>query len=339
VSAATRAVDTSPDTAPHAAPHAAVNPAPRAAPQPFPTWPVGWYTVARGSDLKRGVVLARTLAGAEVVVFRGHDHRVAAIAAHCPHMGAHLRHGTVVGSSLRCPMHHWAMSAAGEASRDGATCGRTRTWPVEEACGLVFVWVGGGEPGPLPLPDGAAETTWRSGGPVAVATPWHTLMISGFDMEHLSAVHGRRLLGEPHIETVDTSSNHRRLHLRYTSMVTGRGLADRVMAWLGRAGISVSMTCSGPIFAVDTTMGGRRTRALLGLLPTDGGVEAYGSFGVASGSWFPQLQARIAAWLFIAFLRKDFAIIEGIALRTDVRDPGVRAMSTFLHSLPAATDG
>lgn len=336
MSEAARPLAAGPDAAPHGTPHSTANPAPHTA---FASWPVGWYTVARGSDLKRGVVLARTLAGAEVVLFRGDDHRVAAIAAHCPHMGAHLRHGTVVGASLRCPMHHWAMSATGEARRDGATCGRTRVWPVEEACGLVFVWIGGGEPGPLPLPEGAAETTWRSGGPVAVATPWHTLMISGFDMEHLSAVHGRRLVGEPHIEAVDTPSNHRRLRLRYTSMVTGRGFADRVMAWLGRAGIAVSMTCSGPIFAVDTTMGGRRTRALLGLLPTDGGVEAYGSFGVASGSWFPRIQARIAAWLFIAFLRKDFAIIEGIALRTDVRDPGVRAMSTFLHSLPVATDG
>ncbi len=268
-------------------------------------------------------------------MFRGDDGRVTAIAAHCPHMGAHLRHGTVIGSSLRCPMHHWAMGATGEARRDGSTCGHTRTWPVEEACGLIFVWVGHGEPGPPPLPDGASETTWRSGGPVAVATPWYTLMISGFDMEHLSAVHGRRLLGEPHIDRPDD----RQLRLRYTSVVTGRGLADRVMAWLGRAGIAVSMTCSGSMFSVDTTMGGRRTRAILGLLPTASGVEAYGSFGVASGSWFPQLQARIAAWLFIAFLRKDFAIIEGIALRTDVRDPGVRAMATFLHGLPAATDG
>ena len=326
MSSATEAVDTDPDTVP----------------QPFPSWPVGWYTVARGADLARGAVLCRTLAGAEVVLFRGDDGRVAAVAAHCPHMGAHLRHGTVVGASVRCPMHHWTVDGGGEVRRDGTMCGRTRSWRAEEACGLVFVWVGGGEPGPLPLPDGATETTWRSGGPVAVATPWFTLMISGFDMEHLAAVHGRRLLGEPHIEMVGEQLDERdsrRLRLRYTSVVTGGGLADRVMAWLGRDGIAVSMTCSGPVFTVDTTMRRRRTRAILGLLPVGSGVEAYGSFGVMSNAWLPRLQARIAAWLFIAFLRKEFAIIEGMALQTDVRDSGVRAMAAFLRSLPAAIDG
>ncbi|MEQ1691243.1 MAG: Rieske 2Fe-2S domain-containing protein [Gemmatimonas sp.] len=313
----------------------AVDTVPDAVPRQFPSWPVGWYTVARESDLTRGVVLTRRLAGADVVLFRGDDGRVAAVAAHCPHMGTHLRHGTVIGASLRCPMHHWMIDGTGEVRSDGDICGHTRSWRAQEACGLVFVWVGAGEPGPLPLPDGVAETTWRSGDPIAVATPWFTLMISGFDMEHLAAVHGRRLVGESHIELLD----ERRLRLRYTSIVTGGGLADRVMASLGRAGIAVSMTCSGSVFTVDTTMGRRRTRAILGLLPVGSNVEAYGSFGVSSNAWFPRLQARIAAWLFIAFLRKDFAIIDGIALRTDVRDPGVRAMAAFLRSLPAATDG
>jgi len=298
----------------------------------FPRWPVGWYTVARSADIPRGAVVTRRLADAEAVLFRGDDRRVAAIAAHCPHMGAHLRHGTVIGASLRCPMHHWTINGAGEASRDGAPCGRSRSWPVREVCGLVFVWVGDRTPGPLPLPDNLTDTRWHSGGPVSVATPWYTLMISGFDMEHLSAVHGRRLVDGPHID----ASQDGRLHLRYTSVVSGTGLADRVMAWLGRAGITVAMTCSGPVFTVESQLGRRRTRAILGLLPTDRGVDAYGSFGVASTSMLPRLQARIAAWLFIAFLRKDFAIIEGTNLRTDVRDPGVRAMSAFLRGLPDA---
>lgn len=310
----------------------AIAPTTALAPSSFPRWPVGWYTVARSADIHRGAVVTRRLADAEVVLFRGEDGVVAAIAAHCPHMGAHLQHGTVIGSSLRCPMHHWIIDAAGEAKRDGALCGRTRRWHTNEVCGLVFVWVGDGAPGPLPLPDNLTDTRWHSGGPVSVATTWYTLMISGFDMEHLSAVHGRRLVDGPHIE----ARHDGRLRLRYTSVVSGRSLADRVMAWLGRAGITVAMTCSGPVFTVESQLGRRRTRAILGLLPTDRGVEAYGSFGVPSGSVLPRLQARIAAWLFIAFLHRDFAIIEGTRLRTDVRDPGVRAMSAFLRSLPDA---
>ncbi|MCC6245033.1 MAG: Rieske 2Fe-2S domain-containing protein [Gemmatimonadaceae bacterium] len=303
------------------------------APQ-FPRWPVGWYAVARGSELGRGTILTRQLADGEAVLFRDEHNRVVAVAAHCPHMGAHLRHGMVVGGAVRCPMHHWHIDGEGNARRDGEICGATRRWIVEEACGLVFVWLGVETPGPLPIPEHASETTWRTGGPVAVATPWFTLIISGFDMEHLQSVHGRRVVGEPHIE----ESTNRTLRLQYRSMVTGRTMADRLMAWLGRDGIAVSMTCSGTVFTVDTVMGGRSTRAILGLLPVGDGVHAYGSFGVSSESWLPRLQARIAAWLFVSFLRKDFAIIEGTNLRTDVRDAGVRAMVAFLRGLPAATD-
>jgi hypothetical protein len=106
------------------------------------------------------------------------------------------------------------------------------------------------------------------------------------------------------------------------------------MAWLGREGIEVSMTCSGPIFVVESKIGQRRTAAILGLLPVDSGVRAYGSFGVARGSFLIWLQLRLTSWLFISFLRKDFAIIEGMRLRTAVRDVGVQSMSQFLRSLP-----
>lgn len=319
-----------------------------ASPSDFPSWPVGWYLVARSCDVRRGRSIARTLAGRDLVVFRGHKGRLGATDAHCPHMGTHLRHGRVVGDAIVCPMHHWTIAMSGEVRRkDGRTCGEIRTWRVEERCGLVYVWLGKGqdsgqtgEPGPLPLPDDVDAFRWRSGGPVDVETPWHALIVSAYDMDHLAAVHSRKLVSGPEIETLGDG----RLRLSYVSRVDGGGLVDRTMAWLGRDGISVQMTCGGPNFVVETTMGQRRTSAILGLLPIgltdDSGVprrvHAYGSFGVTQDRWLKALQLRFATWLFLGFLRKDFAIIEDIRLRTQVNDAGVRAMCAFLAGLPDA---
>lgn len=318
-----------------------------ASPSDFPTWPVGWYLVARSRDVRAGRSIARTLAGRDLVVFRGCSGRLAATDAHCPHMGTHLRHGRVVGDVVVCPMHHWKIAASGDVhTADGRHCGEIQTWLVEERCGLVYVWLGSPDPdqpstpGPLPVPDDVDDFRWRSGGPVEVDNPWHALIVSAYDMDHLAAVHNRKLVSGPEIETLDDG----RLRLSYVSLVDGGGLVDRVMARLGRDGISVKMTCAGPNFVVETTMGGRRTCAILGLLPVGPddetgvprSVHAYGSFGVTGDRWMKALQLRIASWLFLGFLRKDFAIIEDIRLRTQVRDAGVRAMCAFLAGLPDA---
>lgn len=303
----------------------------------FPRWPVGWYTVARSRDVASRQIVPLELAGAEIVLFRTTAGQLHAVGAHCPHMGTHLRHGQVLGEELRCPMHHWRVDGAGTARAGGRVCARVRTWPVEERYGLVFVHLGGKATAarrcPLPAPQQPDDYAWRSDGPVVVETSWPTLMVSGFDMEHLHTVHHRQLQAPPAIEEIDG-----RLRLRYVSKVSGGNLADRVMGWLGRDGIEVTMTCTGPVFVVETRMGRRRTSAILGLLSRGSAVHAYGSFGVPRQSWGGAAQLRLASWLFVAFLRKDFAIIEGMRLRTDVRDAGVQAMCRFLASLEEVAD-
>lgn len=296
----------------------------------LPPWPQGWYAVARADELGRGVVLTRRLAGRELVLFRTDSGRAVALDAHCPHMGTHLRHGRVCGEQIECPMHHWCFDGDGNARRGSDPCGSTGTAIVGEAQGLVFVWLGEKAPSTPPTPSAPADFRWRAGGPVAVETSWHSLIVSGFDMDHLEAVHHRRLLGPPEIST----TAHGHLRLRYRSTVVGGGAADRLTNWVSKGEIDVTMTCSGPLFTVESQLGRKRTSAVLGLLPTSSGVLAYGSFGMPRSTWLPSLQLRIAAWLFLSFLRKDFAIIEGIDLRTEVLDPGVRAMVGFLAGLP-----
>ena len=315
-------------------------------PQPsrasLPLWLEAWYVVARSSDLRPGSVTHGALAGRPYVLFRTEQGALAALDAHCPHMGAHLRHGQVIGERLRCPLHHWSLDRDGGCRAPHAGPGsigqRGRPWPVEERFGLVFLYPGdplSSPPPQLPAPEAAERYAWTTGRPVALATDWHSMMVNGFDLTHLRSVHHRSLLEEPEL-----IRRERTLELRYVSRVTpGGGLADWVMKKGSGDHIRVRQVCHGPIIAVESDLsggkGGKRTAAVLGLLPEGDRVRAFGAFGTQRRGPLAPVELFLARWLFLAFLRKDFAVVEGMRLRLEgVDDEGVQAIAAFLRSLP-----
>lgn len=301
---------------------------------PLPRWPRAWYVVARSADLAPGAVTAGRLAGREYVVFRTRGGALAALDAHCPHMGAHLRGAAVAGERLRCALHHWTIGGDGSCRGPGADARhRGRPWPVAERYGLVFLHPPGAprEPPPLPAPESPAEWAWTTGRPVFLRTDWHSMMVNGFDLLHLRAVHRRELV-EPH----ELTRLDRALRLRYVSRVTrGGGLSDRVMKRVSGDRIRVTQTCHGPTVVIESDLGRTRSAAVLGLTAEEGGVRAFGAFGTPRGGAGERLRLALARWLFTAFLRRDFAVVEGMRLALDAADdPGVTALGEFLRSLP-----
>lgn len=68
------------------------------------------------------------------------------MAAHCPHMGAHLGFGgRVIGEHIRCPMHGFEFDSTGACVRTGydtkppPTC-QALAYPVRETHGAIFAW-------------------------------------------------------------------------------------------------------------------------------------------------------------------------------------------------------
>ena len=81
---------------------------------PFTSFPIGWFRVAKSSDIPAGKVQTLHYFGRELVAFRTEDGKASVFDAHCPHVGAHLGHGgTVIGSTLQCPFHGWRFSGDG----------------------------------------------------------------------------------------------------------------------------------------------------------------------------------------------------------------------------------
>ena len=108
--------------------------------------PIGWFCIGTSDSIAPGEVRSLHYFGRELVLFRGDDGTAHTLDAYCPHLGAHLGvGGRVEGGTIRCPFHGWRFNGEGAcvsipyAQRipPGA---ETRSWPIRERNGLVFVW-------------------------------------------------------------------------------------------------------------------------------------------------------------------------------------------------------
>jgi 3-ketosteroid 9alpha-monooxygenase subunit A len=108
-------------------------------------YPRGWFCI--GADYEfTSVPTKLDYFGTSLVVYRGADSgEVHALDAYCPHMGANLAGGQVVGDSVICPFHAWSWGADGFCNdipyaEKIPNKARIKAWPVMEENELVYVW-------------------------------------------------------------------------------------------------------------------------------------------------------------------------------------------------------
>jgi nitrite reductase/ring-hydroxylating ferredoxin subunit len=113
-----------------------------------------WQPVALAEELQgeRPVKAVRLLCE-DLVLYRTHG-GYGLMQRHCPHRGADLAYGRLERDGLRCAFHGWKFDAAGRcvetpAEPEGSRmCEQIRTvsYPVVEKSGVVFAYLGAGEP-------------------------------------------------------------------------------------------------------------------------------------------------------------------------------------------------
>jgi nitrite reductase/ring-hydroxylating ferredoxin subunit len=119
-----------------------------------------WIPFALSSQLGVGdVPLPVRLLGDDFVAFRAADGRIGFLDERCPHRRASLLLGRVEDNAIRCIYHGWKIDASGEVvdcptqtsrAEQFAASVTVERYPVHEAGGLAWVWLGAAEQPPFP---------------------------------------------------------------------------------------------------------------------------------------------------------------------------------------------
>ena len=138
------------------------------------------------------------LLGENLVMFRDDKGRYGLLERHCPHRGTDLAFGRLEDGGLRCAFHGWLFDVGGqcletpaepEGSRMCAAI-RQKAYPVVEKSGILFAYMGPGEPPEFPHFDNfvaPASHTFAFKG--LIECNWLQSLEVGIDPAHTSFLH------------------------------------------------------------------------------------------------------------------------------------------------------
>jgi len=152
----------------------------------------GWLVAGVSADVPASTSITRSIAGREVVFWRASDGTLVAGPGACPHLGALLDRCAVVGDTLFCRWHGYALEPAGD-----------QTWsPYRAHDDGVLIWVGLPMPGESPTDRPALPPRPPLGGAVTAVMvekgicepqdvianrldPWHGAWFHPYSFSHL----------------------------------------------------------------------------------------------------------------------------------------------------------
>ncbi len=138
------------------------------------------------------------LLGENLVLFRDERGRCGLVDRHCCHRGADLAFGRLEQGGLRCAFHGWLFDIEGRCLEQPAeplgstfhTKVRQRAYPCAERNGIVFAYLGPGDPPPLPALDClAAPGSHSFAFKGYLEANWLQAVEVGIDPAHASYLH------------------------------------------------------------------------------------------------------------------------------------------------------
>ncbi|QIL81201.1 aromatic ring-hydroxylating dioxygenase subunit alpha [Diaphorobacter sp. HDW4A] len=158
-----------------------------------------WHPVAQSHEVLQDAPLSVQLLDQPVVLWRNNEGAVQAFVDRCPHRGARLSMGRVENGHLECPYHGWQFASGGQCVKVPAVpdfvppaTQRVKAFDVQEAYGLVWVWLEQGEAATeLPRFVGEEDAHLRkvNCGPYDVAASAPRIIENFLDMSHFGFVH------------------------------------------------------------------------------------------------------------------------------------------------------
>ena len=165
-----------------------------------------WYVAAYGTEVERGL-LARTICGEPIVLYRTGTGRVAALADRCVHRRYPLSESKLAGDTIVCGYHGFTYDPDGRCvavpgqERIPRTA-RVAAYPAAEQDSLVWLWIGDPDRADMSLIPRApwladpAYTTVRGMEPLAARA---SLLVDNLmDLSHETYLHGG-YIGTPEV--------------------------------------------------------------------------------------------------------------------------------------------
>jgi len=162
----------------------------------------GWHVLGLAQSYRDGKPHELEIFGTKLVVFEGEDGRITILDGYCPHMGASLGRGTVIGNNVSCPFHGWQWGADGRCAKIPFSSripprAKVKSWPVMEASGQLFVYndpEGNAPPPHVAIPSiepfDAGECTPWNWETLVIPTNCRELIDNVSDNTHFYYVHG-----------------------------------------------------------------------------------------------------------------------------------------------------
>lgn len=176
-----------------------------------------WQPVALAEELAGPRPLkAIRLLGQDFVLFRDEKGTLGLLDRDCPHRGADLAFGRLENGGLRCPFHGWLFDASGNCLETPAEpvgskmCTRIKqgAYPVVERSGIVFAYIGEGQPPAFPEFDcfvapgthtfafkGLWECNWLQALEVGIDPAHASFLHRFFEDEDTSESYGKQFRG------------------------------------------------------------------------------------------------------------------------------------------------
>lgn len=155
-----------------------------------------WQPVYVSADLKPGKAVPIHVMGEKFTLYRGEEGAAHVVAFRCAHRSAQLSTGWVRGDCIKCMYHGWTydgdgkcVERPGEKNQGAFAKADIASYPTREFLGLIYAWIGEGEPAPFPPFYGFKDEGTIENHVLEFPSNWFQTMENHFDEAHLAFVH------------------------------------------------------------------------------------------------------------------------------------------------------
>jgi 5,5'-dehydrodivanillate O-demethylase len=163
-----------------------------------------WQPVYIAENLSPGRAVPVRIMGEDFTLYRGESGTSHLVAFRCAHRGTQLSTGWVEGDCIRCRYHGWKYGGGGQCveqpGEDEGFASKVtiRSYPVKEYLGLIFAYLGEGEPPPLKrYPDFEKPGLISVGPPEVWPCNYFNRVDNACDIAHVSFTHHHSLMSRP----------------------------------------------------------------------------------------------------------------------------------------------